>query len=170
MERRDDAGWPKQLAEVRARLKDLAGLNKQLGIGAVLQNHSPSGHAYVGGNLDELAELVEGFDPAQLGIAFDIAHALNVHGPEWRRKLDKLQPHLALVYLKDTNAAKQFVPLGEGLVGATGYFAVLKKLKYRAPISLHIEYSASPSSQPETRAELMQAVRQSLKILKQWLA
>src|SRR5579862_7862701 len=41
--RSNDEGWEKQLREVRAHLKELAAMNKEIGIGAVLQNHSPSG-------------------------------------------------------------------------------------------------------------------------------
>jgi len=82
MDRASGDQWPKQLRELRARLTDLAQLNQEIGIGAVIQNHSPSGRTYVGGNVDELAEIVSGFDPSQIGVAFDIAHALKVHGPE----------------------------------------------------------------------------------------
>lgn len=168
--RSDDEGWEKQLGEVRARLKDLAALNKEIGIGAVMQNHSPSGRTYVGGNLDELAHIVEGFDPEQIGVAFDIAHALNVHGSGWRQKFDKIRSHLKVVYVKDTNKDKQFVRLGQGEVRSAGYFRLLKELKYSAPISLHIEYSASPTAQPDTKAELLKSVKDSLQVLRRWLA
>src|SRR3954469_21542733 len=47
----------KQIREVRAHLKDLAALNKEIGITALVQNHSPSGHTYLGGDLDELGAL-----------------------------------------------------------------------------------------------------------------
>jgi sugar phosphate isomerase/epimerase len=168
--RSNDASWDQQLREVRAQLKDLAALNKEIGIGAVMQNHSPSGRTYVGGNLDELVQIVEGFDPEQVGVAFDIAHALNVHGHEWRAKFDRVGTHLKVVYVKDTNKQKQFVPLGQGEVGATGYFQLLKQMGYHAPISLHIEYSESPTSQPETREALLKAVKESLQVLGRWLA
>lgn len=166
--REDRAAWPQQLKEVRAHLKDLAALNKELGIGAIVQNHSPSGHTYVGGNLDELAQLVDGFDPEQIGIAFDIAHAVNVHGRDWRPRFDKLRPHLKVVYVKDTNREKHFVPLGQGEVGSTGYFQLLKQINYRAPISLHIEYDGK--AQPDSRPALLNAVKDSLSVLRQWLA
>jgi sugar phosphate isomerase/epimerase len=165
-----EVSWDQQLREVRAHLSDLAALNKEVGIGAVMQNHSPSGRSYVGGNLDELAQIVKGFDPEQVGVAFDIAHALNVHGHEWREKFDRVRTHLKVVYVKDTNQQKQFVPLGRGEVGTTGYFQLLKQIRYQAPISLHIEYSESPASQPETREALLKAVKESLQVLGRWLA
>ena len=166
----NDASWEQQLREVRAHLRELAALNKEIGIGAVLQNHSPAGRTYVGGNLDELAQIVDGFDAEQLGVAFDIAHAVNVHGPDWRPRFDKLKAHLKVVYVKDANRDKKFVPLGQGEVGATGYFKLLKQIGYQAPISLHIEYEGGPESQPETRPALLKAVKESLRVLRQWLA
>ena len=166
----NDASWEQQLREVRAQLTDLAALNKEIGIGAVLQNHSPAGRTYVGGDLDELAQIVDGFDAEQLGVAFDIAHAVNVHGPAWRQRFDKLKAHLKIVYVKDANRDKKFVPLGQGEVGATGYFKLLKQIGYQAPISLHIEYEGGPESQPETRPALLKAVKESLRVLRQWLA
>ena len=168
--RADDAGWNKQLREVRAQLKDLAALNKEIGIGLVMQNHSPSGRMYVGGDLDELAQIMQGFDPEQVGVAFDIAHAVNVHGAGWRPRFDKLKPQVKVVYVKDANADKKFVPLGEGDVGSTGYFKLLKQIGYHAPISLHIEYEGGPTPQPATRPVLLKAVKDSLRVLRGWLA
>ncbi|HZR15872.1 MAG TPA: sugar phosphate isomerase/epimerase family protein, partial [Verrucomicrobiae bacterium] len=166
--RGDDAAWPQQLKEVRAHLKDLAALNKEIGIGAVMQNHSPSGHAYVGGNLDELYQIVEGFDAEQVGVAFDIAHAMNVHGQDWRPRFERLQPHVRVVYVKDTNREKHFVPLGQGQVGSTGYFKLLNQIAFQSPISLHIEYDGG--AQPQTRPALLKAVQESLTVLRTWLA
>lgn len=165
--RADNASWPQQLRQVRAHLKHLAEVNGEIGIGAVIQNHSPSGRTYVGGNLNELAEIVEGFDPEQIGVAFDIAHALNVHGAEWPAAFEKIKPHLKVVYLKDTNAEKHFVPLGQGRVGASGYFPLIKSMRYHSPISLHIEYDGG--AQPGTRPALLQAVKQSLAVMRQWI-
>jgi sugar phosphate isomerase/epimerase len=169
MYRKSDSEWPQQLAAVRKDLEQLAALNKQIGIGAVVQNHSPSGSTYVGGDLDELAQLIEGFDPEQVGVAFDIAHAVNVHGARWRTRFEKIKSHLKVVYVKDTNRQKKFVPLGQGEVGETGYFKLLRQIGYRAPISLHIEYSESSTAQPSTRSDLSRAVKESLQTLKTWL-
>jgi Xylose isomerase-like TIM barrel len=78
--RESNASTGKQMREITSQLKDLAALNKQVGIGAIIQNHSPAGQAYVGGDLSEMYQLVKDFDPAQIGVAFDIGHALVVHG------------------------------------------------------------------------------------------
>ena len=65
-----------QIREWKVQLKDLAALNKQVGIGALVQNHSPAGKTvYLGGDLSELRQIVEGFDPGEIGVAFDIGHA-----------------------------------------------------------------------------------------------
>ncbi len=98
--RESGASSTRQVNEVKAQLKDLAALNKQIGIGALIQNHSPAGRSYLGGDLTEMFELVTDFDPAQIGVAFDIGHALVVHGDDWRRYFEKLKSHLKIAYVK----------------------------------------------------------------------
>ncbi len=170
MERLKDGSWEKQLREVKAQLKDLAALNKEIGIGAMMQNHSPSGRSYVGGDLDELWQIVGEFDPAQIGVAFDIGHALIVHGDGWRPRFEKLRSHLKSVYIKDATKSGRWVKFGDGDVGSAGYFKLLKQIGYQAPISMHIEYEWLPRGEPETRAGLLKVLKQNLQVLKQWLA
>lgn len=170
MLRESDDSWSKQLGEIKARFKDLAALNKQVGIGAIMQNHSPAGHTYVGGNLDELWDIVGEFDPAQIGIAFDIGHALVVHADGWRTRFEKLKSHLQIAYVKDVTRSGHWVKLGQGDIGTTGYFKLLKQSGYQAPISMHIEYEWSPKGQPETRAGLLSVLKENLAVLKGWLA
>ena len=110
-----DTDVPKQIREVRAALKDLAALNKQIGLTALLQNHSPSGHAYLGGDLAELRELVVGFNSAEIGVAFDIGHALIVHQDQWRKHFDEIKSHLKIAYVKDASKNGRWVPFGQGM-------------------------------------------------------
>ena len=159
-----------QINEIKAQLKDLAALNKQLGIGALVQNHSPSGRTYIGGNLSELRQIVSGFDPAQIGVAFDIGHALIVHGDEWRSHFEQLKSHLKVAYIKDATRTGRWVPFGQGDVGQSGYFKLLKQLAYNAPISLHIEFDWSDKGKSKTRPALVKALKDSSRVLKQWLA
>jgi sugar phosphate isomerase/epimerase len=166
IERGPDAA--KQIREVRAKLKDLAALNKELGITALAQNHSPSGHTYLGGDLNELQALVEGFDPAQIGVAFDIGHALIVHKDQWREPFERIKPHLKVAYIKDANVNGRWVPFGTGDVGKSGYFKLLREMQYHAPISLHLEYKWEQNG--KNRASLLKALNESSGVLRQWLA
>jgi L-ribulose-5-phosphate 3-epimerase len=160
----------RQAGEIRAQLKDLAALNKQIGIGALFQNHSPSGRSYVGGDLAELYDIVKDFDPAQIGVAFDIGHALVVHGDNWRQYFEKLKAHLKVAYVKDVKRGGRWVPFGQGDIAATGYFRLLRQLNYRAPVSMHLEYDWSAGGKARTRAALLQALRDSARVLRRWLA
>lgn len=170
MDRVKNGAWEKQLREIKAQFRELAALNKEIGIGAVMQNHSPSGRTYVGGDLDELWEVVSEFDPAQIGVAFDIGHALIVHGDGWRSRFEKLKSHLRTVYIKDAKRVGRWVRFGEGDIGGTGYFKLLKQIGYHAPISMHIEYDWLPKGEPETRSGLLKVLQENLRVLKGWLA
>lgn len=165
-----DAPPDKQVREIRAQLKDLAALNKQIGIGAIFQNHSPAGRSYVGGNLSELYDIVKDFDPAQIGVAFDIGHALVVHGDDWRRHFEKLKSHLKIAYVKDVKREGRWVPFGEGDIGATGYFKLLKQMGYRAPVSLHIEFDWTDGGKSKGRPAMLQALQESARVLRRWLS
>ena len=165
-----DAPPGKQVREIRARLRDLAALNKQIGIGAIYQNHSSSGRGYIGGDLTELYEIVKDFDPAQIGVAFDIGHALIAHGDDWRVHYEKLKSHLKVAYIKDVKRGQGWVPFGQGDVASTGYFKLLKQLGCRAPVSLHIEFDWSDKGKSKTRAALAKALQESTQVLRRWLS
>jgi sugar phosphate isomerase/epimerase len=165
-----DAPPGKQVNEVRAKLKDLARLNKELGLGAVLENHSSSGRGYVGGDLSEMYEVVKDFDPAQIGVAFDIGHAMIAHGDEWRRHFEQLKSHLKVAYVKDIKPGKGFVRFGEGALASNGYFKLLKGMGCRTPVCLHIEFDWSDKGKSKTRAALLQALQESTQVLRRWLA
>ena len=167
---RDAALSQQQITEIRAQLKDLAALNKEVGICVLLQNHSPSGKThYFGGDLTEMEQAVEGFDPEQIGVAFDIGHALVVHGDQWRQHFDALRPHFKIAYVKDVTRAGNWVPFGQGDIAGTGYFKLLREMKYRAPISLHIEFEWQERGKPKSRERLAQVLKESAGTLRGWL-
>jgi sugar phosphate isomerase/epimerase len=167
--RRQAVSAEQQCREVKAQLKDLAVLNRQIGIGALIQNHSPAGKAYLGGDLAELYDLVQGFDPAQIGVAFDIGHALLVHGDQWRGHFEKLKPYIRVVYVKDVKRGGGWVPFGLGDIGHVGYFKLLRQMDYRAPISLHIEFDWTENGKAKTRKALVTTLRESAQVLRRWL-
>jgi sugar phosphate isomerase/epimerase len=168
--RESNASAGRQVREFKAQLKDLAALNKQVGIGAIFQNHSPAGQTYAGGDLSELYDIVKDFDPAQIGVAFDIGHALVVHGDGWRQQFEKLKSHLKIAYVKDVKRGGRWVPFGTGDIGSTGFFRLLKEMGYRAPVSLHIEFDWTDGGKSKTRPALVKALQDSARVLRRWLA
>ena len=141
-------------------------MNKQLGIGALFQNHSGS----FGANLRDLREVVSGFDPAQIGVAFDIGHAILVHGKDWEVHFEALKAQLRVAYIKDARQGKNWVPFGEGEIAQSGYFRRLRQLGYRAPFSMHIEYDWSNQGRARNRETLLKALQESRMMLRHWLA
>jgi len=154
-----------QAAEIRDRLKTLVPLNKDLGVCALFQNHSGS----FGANLPGLVDVVKSFDPGQVGVAFDIGHALLVHGTGWSRHFEELKSHLKVAYVKDARHGGSWVSFGEGDIPASGYFHRLKELGYHAPFSLHIEFDWDRQGREPTRQNLLKALRDSRRVLGRWL-
>ncbi|MCX6898989.1 MAG: sugar phosphate isomerase/epimerase [Verrucomicrobia bacterium] len=159
------------LPEIKAQLRELAALNKELGLTGVIQNHSPSGKStYVGGDLHEMYEIVKDFNPDQIGVAFDLCHALIVHGDDWGARFDQLKPHIKVAYVKDVKRPRDLTPFGEGEFKNTDYFKRLKQMNLTAPLSMHIEYKWCPEGQEKTRAAMLKMLQQNLRVLKDWLA
>src|ERR1051326_6806808 len=169
VDRQEDS--KKQVREFKAQLKELAAMNKEIGIGALVQNHSPAGHGnYLGGDLTEMREIVSGFDPAQIGVAFDIGHAIIVHKEEWRPHFEALKSHIKVAYVKDASMTGRWVPFGEGDIGRVGYFKLLKEMGYHAPISMHIEFDWTQQGKAKNREGLVKALKESAGMLRKWLA
>jgi sugar phosphate isomerase/epimerase len=160
----------KLVGEIKAQLKDLAALNKEVGLCAVFQNHSPGGRKYAGGDLGELYQIVKDFNPEQVGVAYDIGHALIVHGDDWGRHFDQLKPHLKVAYVKDPSRAGRFVPFGEGEVGRTDYFKRLRAMGYNAPVSMHIEFKWMVPDKSQNRTALVKALQNSVRVVRGWIA
>lgn len=160
----------RQLADLKAQLRDLAAWNKDLGLCALVQNHSPSGNSrYLGGDLNEMEELMRDLPPAQVGVAFDLGHALIVHGDAWSEHFERLKPHIRVAYVKDADRQRRFVRFGTGEFARTDFFSRLRQMGYAAPLSLHIEYDWAAGGEAN-RATLARALRESLGVLRQWLA
>lgn len=159
---------PPQLASLKAQLRDLAALNKELGIQGGVQNHS--GHDKIGAPIWDIYDLIKDIDPQHLGTCFDIGHATVEGGSSWPIEAKLMEPYLACVYVKDflwkkTNKGwnADWVPLGEGMVNRA-FFDWLKKSSYNGPISQHCEYLNGGG--PKERAQM----KKDLAVLKGWLA
>ncbi|MEO0446927.1 MAG: sugar phosphate isomerase/epimerase family protein [Verrucomicrobiota bacterium] len=136
-----DRSQEEQLPEFRAKLKDLAALNQELGIQALYQNHA--GSTNVGAQVSDICELVAELPREAVSLAFDIRHAVAERGDDWAAAAQEAMPLSRSVYVKDCvrgNGEKlENVPLGEGLVDPT-FFPQFQVGSFPGPISLHVEY------------------------------
>ena len=133
----------KQAREYNAKAKDLAALNKELGIQGIYQLHS--GAKLVGGMSWDLALVLEGIDPADLGIGFDLRHFRTDSGLSWRAAKQVCRPHVQALYVKDAKwvgeGSKKLraCRLGTGFVDYPLFAASTKGLP-PMPVSLHMEW------------------------------
>jgi sugar phosphate isomerase/epimerase len=162
-----DQPIPPQLKAIAAELRELAALNKELGLQAGFQNHS--GRDYVGAPVWDLHAMMKDLDPKQMGVCFDIGHATLEGGYAWPINARLIEPHFSAVFVKDFAWQKtdkgwraQWCPLGDGMVNRA-FFNDLKKSAFAGPIAQHHEY---PLGNP---AEMLAALQKDLKVLKEWL-
>ncbi|MCA9086304.1 MAG: sugar phosphate isomerase/epimerase [Planctomycetaceae bacterium] len=156
-----------QISNWTAALKDLAAINKQLGITAVYQNHA--GRNYFGAALWDLHRALEQIDPAGIGVAYDIRHATAEAGMSWPVTFRLLQPHVRVVYVKDfvwSGQKPDNVPLGQGSVSPS-FFQMLADSQFDGPISLHEEYL--DHRRPELVPEHLAAIERDLNTLRKWM-
>ncbi len=160
---------PEQLAEIRAQLRDLAALNREIGIQGCYQNHS--GRGYVGAPVWDLHELIKDLDPRHMGMCFDIGHATAEGGYAWESHAQLMLPRAGAMYVKDFVWQKtekkgwkaEWVQLGRGMVNKA-FFRMLKKSTFAGPISQHHEYDHGEGR------EMIRRMREDLAVLKGWLA
>jgi sugar phosphate isomerase/epimerase len=157
---------PQQLAEIAPRLRDLAALNKELGLQAGFQNHS--GNGYVGAAIWDIWTMIKDLDPARMGYCFDIGHATLEAGQNWPTNFRLAEPWLTAVFVKDFYWQKTdkgwktiWCPLGQGMV-APGFFKTLQGSAFSGPICQHHEY--------EFTGEPLSHYKQDLATLRKWLA
>jgi len=157
-----------QLVEVKAKLKDLAAMNRELGVQGQYQNHR--GNNYVGGPIWDMVSALEGIDRADLGLAFDFAHATVEGSNTWELNLRRAAPHIAAVYFKDHRLdGRQWnpCPLGQGIVNPKSGSLVKALLPAGTPVSLHVEYIGG--SGEERVKKTFEAMKADLATLEKWL-
>lgn len=156
-----------QLNEWRPRFKDLAAMNKELGVTALYQNHA--GRNYLGAPLWDLRKVLEGIAVNEIGLAYDIRHATAEAGMSWPITFHMIRPHIDTVYVKDfawVDGKAKNVPLGTGQV-SNDFFKMLKKSKFTGPVSLHEEYL--DHRKPELVPDHLAAIKQDFETLKKLL-
>ncbi|WP_276359419.1 sugar phosphate isomerase/epimerase family protein [Daejeonella sp. H1SJ63] len=135
---------PEAIDQFKQTLKDLSFLNKKLNITGCYQNHSGN---LAGASIWELWEILKNADQQNMGVQYDIRHAVVEGGMSWKNGLSLIHPHIKILAIKDCVWTKrngtwivENVPLGEGMVDFKAYFKLLKEFKIQVPVSLHYEY------------------------------
>jgi sugar phosphate isomerase/epimerase len=171
MRYKEGASIPRQLDEIRARLKDLAAMNRELGVTGLIQNHS--GNGYVGASVWDLHDLLKDFDPRQLGVHFDIGHATVEAGLSWPTSFALVKERIGAVIVKDFHwkhapgegGKTVWVPLGQGAVHPR-FFKLLRASAFQGPITMQFEYPFEGGAGLESR---LRALKEDNRRLREWL-
>lgn len=153
-----------QLDGLRPRLKDLAALNRSLGVTGLYQNHC--GANIVGAPLWDIYSLIREHDPKDVALAFDIRHATVEGGLSWEIQFNLVKSHIGVAYFKDyvwDGRKVKNVPLGSGLVDPK-FGGVLGNSGFAGPISLHVEYGSGTD-----KKVFLEAFRKDFATLREWL-
>lgn len=164
---------PPQLLEIRAKMKDLIALSKELGIRPLSQNHN--GRNYVGAAIWDLESVMREFAPEDWGFAYDIMHGTVVGGTSWQTGCQLALSRPGAAYFKDFRWAGRLqpgtCPLGTGMAAAPEFAALLKQSGFKGPISLHIEYlKAQKITTPAEAVLAHEAAGRDFAQLQQWWA
>jgi len=133
-----------EVAAAGAKLRALAGLSASTGVYLGYHNHA----GYIGGNIWDVAPIVDALPAKSAGYYFDVRHAVVEGGDAgWRTAFQIVAPRLAMIAVKDFYWEKtasgwriRNCPMGEGMVNWKAYFAMLAKAGFHGPVSLHLEY------------------------------
>lgn len=158
----------KLVRAVAPMLRDVAALNKELGLWAGYQNHS--GADFFGGPLWDVMLALEGTDAQHLGLCFDIAHATVEGGQNWPIQARLVQPRMGVVYVKDYRWREEkgqwhrdAAAFGTGVV-RRGFFEAVKKGGFAGEFCQHHEYPLG------TATERVAHYRRDVAKLREWLA
>jgi sugar phosphate isomerase/epimerase len=149
-----------EVAAAGAKLRALTALSAAAGVHLGYHNHS----GYIGGNIWDIAPIVDTLAPKSAGYYFDVRHAVVEGGDAgWRTAFLVAAPRIPMIAVKDFYWEKTAAgwrirncPMGEGMVNWKAYFAMLAKIGFHGPVSLHLEYEV-PGATPEAQDQSMLA-------------
>lgn len=123
------------LTQSRAFLAEVEPLARRSGVKALIEMH----HGTISASATAARQLVEGFDPACIGVLHDCGNMVFEGYEDYRRGLEMLGPYLAHVHVKnaayDRPAAggvwkARWAPLHDGVVDFKVLFAALRSIGY----------------------------------------
>ena len=175
-------GTLKQLrAEIIAKLKPLAALNRELNLTAGFHNHSDT---FVGAQLADVAHILDAVDSPHVGAYFDGCHATIEGGSRgWMAGLELVIDRIVMLAVKDfrwldnksayaggRRHSVMFCPLATGNTPWPAMVKVLKQRNFAGPISIHAEYREAGHSEPwcETAQDVIDAAAKDKTLFDQW--
>jgi sugar phosphate isomerase/epimerase len=171
----DLARMRQTLADVKARLRDVAALFESNRVRAGFHNHSGNN---VGAVIWDTWPMIEPLPATAIGSYFDLMHATVEGGKSgWRIALELLRERIIMLAVKDfvwektkSGGKTVNVPLGKGLAPWEQTLQILKAQRYNGPISLHMEYGGHnpPVGSDEDQANL-KAIKTDLATLRAML-
>jgi sugar phosphate isomerase/epimerase len=176
-----DTPLAKQLKDLRPRVERLAKLNARYRVGAMYHTHS--GIGLVGAPIWDLHELLNGLDPAAVGVNYDVGHATVEGGfGGWIDSFRVTGPYLRGIAVKDFLWSKnkrgewrpEWKPLGEGMVRLPEFFRMVAASGFTGPLQLHFEYPLGGSEEGKgeltgSKEEVFRAMKQDLAQLRSYL-
>lgn len=153
-----------QVAALRPVIRDIAAMNREIGIAGMWQNHS--GAEMVGATVWDMHSLIKDYSLGEIGCVFDIRHAAVEAGEAWPVYYDLLKPHLSALSVKDfrwEGRKSVHTQLGKGNVDPK-FFKTVRTSEFRGPISVHVEYLPKDGAQVNAAA-----LKRDFSTLRNWL-
>ena len=179
----DAAPVPAQLAGFKARVKDLAAMNKEHGVCAMYHTHS--GRNQVGASMWDLYLLLKDFSLEQVSANYDIGHATVEGGfGGWLHSTRLLLPLMRGIAVKDfvwkKDERRGWIPgwcgLGQGMVNFKEFFTRVQAGGFSGPLQLHMEYDELGGADRGlkqfsiSKEKLLELMKRDLDVLKSLLA
>lgn len=162
-----------QLADYRAKARDLAAMNKAIGIQGLYQNHS--GGRYLGALAWDAVYMLDGVDPDALGVALDLRHLRTDTGLSWKTAAQALRPHVRSIYVKDAiwtgprSDKLENVALDTGFV-TDDVFEYVRQDLPPMPLCIHMEYLGYRVFEKHEIPAAIKAHQNDIAALRRWLA
>ncbi len=163
---------PEQVANYAAQAKDVAAMNKAIGIQGLYQNHS--GGRYLGALGWDAVWTLQGIEPDAFGLALDTRHLIKDTGSSWKTAVAACKPHIRSIYVKDgmwhgpRGDQYKDVALDTGFVNS-GIFNEIRRGLKPMPLCIHMEWLGYRVFLKNEIPAAIEAHQRDLATLRRWM-
>ena len=168
-----DRPMKQQVADFAAQARDLAAMNKSIGIQGLYQNHS--GGRYLGALGWDASWMLDGIDPDALGLALDTRHLMKDTGSSWKTAVAACKPHIRSIYVKDgmwhgpRGDQYKDMALDTGFVNA-GVISEIRRGIQPVPFCIHMEWLGYRVFAKNEIPAAVEAHQRDIATLRRWIA